>query len=98
MQYNYNVLHTYIVLLHSVIVNKKMKGRERMKALTDFGIEIKTALLKQNKTHKWLQEQVTEKTGSYFDSSYLHKIMTGEANPEHIKAVIREVLGMKKGA
>lgn len=66
-----------------------------MKALTDFGIEIKTALLKQNKTHKWLQEQVTEKTGLYFDSSYLHKIMTGESKPKHIIAVIREVLGMK---
>ena len=67
-----------------------------MKALTDFGIEIKTALLKQSKTHKWLQEQVTEKTGLYFDSSYLHKIMTGEANPEHIKSVIREILGLQK--
>ena len=68
-----------------------------MKALTDFGIEIKTALLKQSRTQKWLQEQVREKTGLYFDDSYLHKIMVGESNPEHIKAVIREVLGLKSG-
>lgn len=68
-----------------------------MKALTDFGVEIKTALLKQNKTHKWLQEQVTERTGLYCDGSYLHKIMTGKANPEHIMSVIREILGLPQG-
>ena len=67
-----------------------------MKALTDFGIEIKTALLKQSKTQKWLQEKVREKTGLYFDDSYLHKIMVGTANPEHIKSAIREILGMQK--
>lgn len=72
-----------------------MKGSERVKVLTDFGVEIKMALIKQNRTHKWLQEQVSEKTGLYFDSSYLHKIMTGKANPEHINAVIREVLGIE---
>ena len=66
-----------------------------MKALTDFGIEIKTALIKLGKTQKWLEEQVTEKTGLYFDSSYLHKIMVGKANPEHIKAVIREILNIQ---
>ena len=66
-----------------------------MKTMTDFGIEIKMELLKQNKTQKWLQEQVQEKTGLYFDSSYLHKILTGTSNPEHIKSVIREILGLQ---
>lgn len=66
-----------------------------MKALTDFGIEIKMALLKKGKTQMWLHEQITEKTGKYMDDSYLHKIMVGEANPKHIKAAIREILGLK---
>jgi hypothetical protein len=66
-----------------------------MKALTDFGIEIKTALLKKGKTQVWLHGQITEKTGKYMDDSYLHKIMVGEANPEHIKSAIREILDLK---
>lgn len=66
-----------------------------MKALTDFGIEIKTALIRIGKTQKWLQEQVRVRLGLYFDDSYLHKIMVGEANPEHIKEAIREILGIK---
>jgi hypothetical protein len=67
-----------------------------MKALTDFGIEIKTALIRLGKTQKWLQEQVRDRLGLYFDDSYLHKIMVGESNPEHIKDAIREILGLKE--
>lgn len=72
-----------------------MKGSEILKALTDFGIEIKTALIKLGKTQSWLHGQVAEKTGKYMDDSYLHKIMVGEANPEHIKAAIRDILNLK---
>lgn len=67
-----------------------------MKALTDFGIEIKTALLKKGKTQVWLQGEITAKTGKYMDDSYLHKILVGESNPEHIKAAIREILDLEE--
>ena len=47
---------------------------------TDFGLCVKTELLRQGKDQKWLEEQVTEKTGLFVDSGYMYKILTGQRN------------------
>ena len=62
---------------------------------TDFGLVVKTELLRQGKTQKWLEEAVSEKTGLYADAGYMHKILTGQRNPEKIVAAICETLNIQ---
>ena len=59
---------------------------------TDFGLSVKTKLLRMGKEQKWLMEAISEKTGLYVDSGYMHKILTGKRNPPKIIAAIREIL------
>ena len=61
-------------------------------SLSPFGKEIKKKLVDMDKNQSWLQEQVTEKTGLYFDCSYLNKIMTGKRHTPKIVQSIREIL------
>lgn len=72
-----------------------------MAKTTDFGKAVKIRLIELGKTQEWLIEQVKERTGSFFDSSYLYRIMAGELPAERGNngrpgkaQVIREVLGM----
>lgn len=60
--------------------------------LTPYGKEIKKRLLDLDHDHGWLIEQVSIKTGLYFDRSYLHKIMTGKLNTPGIVSAICEIL------
>lgn len=46
--------------------------------LTDFGLSVKTELLRRGKEQKWLEQKIREETGLYVDSSYLSKIFTGQ--------------------
>ena len=62
---------------------------------SDFGLCVKTELLRQGKTQKWLEETVTEKTGLYLDGRYMYKILTGKRNAPKIVAAIREILGLE---
>ena len=64
--------------------------------LTPFGKEIKKKLIDLDKSHTWLIAKVNEKTGLYFDSSYLHKIMTGKLHTPKIKRAICEILDIKE--
>ena len=73
-------------------------------AITDFGKAIKIRLIEMEKEQNWLIEQVKERTGDYFDSSFLYKIMSGELTGERgwngkpgKAEVIREILGMDEG-
>ena len=61
---------------------------------TPFGKEVKKRLVDLEQKQAWLIEQVTEKTGLYFDGSYLHKVMTGQLNTPKILQAIREILDM----
>ena len=61
---------------------------------TDFGLCVKTELLRQGKNQKWLEEAVSEKTGLYVDNGYLYKILTGNRNAPKIVDAISEVLGI----
>jgi len=68
------------------------------KEKTDFGKAIKIRLVELDKQQIWLIEQVKERTGLYFDDSYLHKIMTGSATPMKIITAIREILDIPEEA
>lgn len=61
--------------------------------LTDFGLYVKTELLRRGKEQKWLEKQITERTGLYVDSSYLSKIFNGQRNAPKIVQAINEILG-----
>jgi hypothetical protein len=64
---------------------------------SDFGLCVKTELLRQGKEQKWLEEAVSEKTGLFVDSGYMYKILTGKRNAPKIVAAICEILNIKKG-
>ena len=61
---------------------------------TAFGKEVKKRLVDLDRKQTWLIEQVANKTGLYFDGSYLHKVMTGQLNTPKIIQAICEILGI----
>lgn len=71
---------------------------------SDFGKAVKIRLIEMEKTQDWLIEQVRERTGDYFDSSYLYRILSGKLSAENgtngkpgKAVVIRDILGMTEG-
>ena len=63
--------------------------------LTDFGLCVKTELLRRGKEQKWLEQRIREETGLYVDSSYLSKIFTGQRNAPKVVQAIREILDIQ---
>ena len=63
---------------------------------TKFGLCVKTELLRIGKTQNWLILKVIEKTGLFFDDSYLYKILIGERKAPKIVQAIREILDIKE--
>ena len=63
--------------------------------LSDFGLCVKTKLLQLGKNQKWIEKAVTKKTGLYVDSSYMHKILTGQRKAPRVVAAIREILNIE---
>lgn len=66
-----------------------------MATLTEFGKKIKRRLIDIDKSDLWLIGRVKEKTGLYFDSSYLYKIRTGKLAATKIVAAICEILDLE---
>ena len=62
----------------------------------DFKKKVKYRLIDLGKSQKWLEEQVREQTGLFFDSSYLAKIFNGERNAPKIKSAICDILNIKE--
>lgn len=62
---------------------------------SDFGLSVKTELLRRGKEQKWLEEAVSEQTGLYVDGGYMYKILTGQRKAPKIVEAIREILGLK---
>ena len=62
---------------------------------SDFGLCIKTELLRIGKDQKWLEEAVTEKTGLFVDNGYMYKILTGRRNAPKIVTAICEILNIE---
>lgn len=63
---------------------------------TAFKKTVKKKLIDIDKTQEWLQEEVTRRTGLYFDSSYFSKIMRGENKAPKIVAAIKEILELEE--
>ena len=67
-----------------------------MSKFSDFGLCVKTELLRIGKTQKWLEDAITEKTGLFVDNGYMHKILTGQRNAPKIIAAICEILNIEE--
>lgn len=67
----------------------------KLTKLSDFGLCVKTELLEKSRTQKWLEEEVTKKTGLYVDSGYMHKILTGQRNAPRVVNAICDILKIK---
>ena len=83
--------------------NQKKGAHFVLDRRNNFGKAVKIRLIEMDKTQAWLIEQVKEKTGDFFDSSYLHRILSGKLPAEHGRdgkpgkaEVIRDILGMSK--
>ena len=63
---------------------------------TDFGLCIKTELLRIGKDQKWLEQTVSEKTGLFVDNGYMYKILTGQRNAPKVVEAMCEILNIKK--
>lgn len=69
-------------------------------SLSDFGKEVKIRLIEIGEDQTWLIEQVRERTGDYFDTSYLSRLLRGDlpgdgrGGKPGKAAVIREILGI----
>jgi hypothetical protein len=90
---------TLIIVLQSVPVKQKEREEVRFvncSKFTDFGLCVKTELLRLGKEQKWLEEAVSEKTGLYVDNGYIYKILTGQRNAPKIVAAICELLNIRE--
>lgn len=67
----------------------------KLPKFSEFGLCVKTKLLQNGKTQKWLEEEITKKTGLYVDNGYMYKILTGQRNAPKIIEVICEILNIK---
>lgn len=61
---------------------------------TPFGLCVKTELLKRGKPQKWLEEEVSKKTGMYVDDSVIYKILIGNSKRPKIVSAICETLSI----
>lgn len=62
--------------------------------LNDFGLCVKTELLRQGMSQAELEKRVSEDTGLFVDSGYMYKILTGQRNPEKIVESVKKILGI----
>lgn len=62
--------------------------------LTDFGLCVKTELLRQGMSQAELEKSVSEDTGLFVDSGYMYKILTGQRSPEKIVSSICRILAI----
>lgn len=71
---------------------------KNLSKFTDFGLCIKTELLRIGKDQKWLEQAVAEKTGLFVDNGYMYKILTGQRNAPKVVAAICEILNIENPA
>lgn len=63
-------------------------------AICKFGKIVKTRLVEIEQKQDWLIHEIRERTGLYFDTSYMHKILTGQNTNPKIIAAIRDILDL----
>ena len=69
-----------------------------MAKLSEFGKDIGKRLIDLDKPQVWLIEEVRNKTGLYFDDSYLYKIKTGQLSTPKVVQAICEILEISNPA
>ena len=62
---------------------------------SDWGLCVRTELLRIGKTRKWLEEEVAKKTGLFVDRGYMYKILTGKRSAPKVVAAICEILNVE---
>lgn len=62
---------------------------------TEFGLVVKTKLLRLGKSQKWLEEEVARVTGKFMDDSLMYKILTGERKGTKMVQAICEILNIQ---
>jgi len=67
-----------------------------VKNISEYGKTVKMRLIELGKEQNWLIEEVRNRTGLYFDSSYLHKILCGTEKSANIIAAINEIIGIEQ--
>lgn len=90
---------TFIIVHFTVPVNHNERKEVlfvNLSKYSDFGLCVKTKLLRLGKEQKWLEEAVSERTGLYVDSGYMYKILTGQRNAPKIVEAICKILNIKK--
>lgn len=63
---------------------------------SDFGLCVKTELLRSGRSQTWLESEIRAQTGLFVDSSYMHKILTGQRNAPKITQAIRDILHIQE--
>ena len=63
---------------------------------TPFGLCVKTKLLYLGKSQKWLEEEISTRSGLYVDSGYMYKILTGQRSAPKIVQTISEILELSE--
>ena len=62
--------------------------------MTDFGKNVKIALICRGKTQNWLVEQLREKTGLKCERSYICNVINGKEKSEKVTNAIRQILNI----
>lgn len=65
-----------------------------MKPTTEYGKSVRRKLIEIDQTQRWLEKEVSKKTGLYCDCSLLYKIFTGKTPGKKIVSAINEILNM----
>ncbi len=61
---------------------------------TDFGLRVRTELLRRGRDTTWLAREVQQSTGLYVDRGYLYKIFTGKRKAPKITRAICNLLNL----
>lgn len=64
--------------------------------ITEFGKAVKKRLIDVGRNSDWLVDEVRAKTGLYFDSAYLSRVLRGINNSPKIIDAIRSVLDLRE--
>lgn len=68
---------------------------DNLSKYTEFGLAVKSELLRRGLDQNWLIAVVREKTNLFVDSGYLYKIFTGRRHAPKIVQAIAEILDMQ---
>ena len=68
---------------------------DRKYPLTDYGIAVKTQLMRMGKTQEWLICELTKNTNMFVDCSVVNKILTGRLNSKKLISEINSILKLK---